>query len=67
MTNPFMQEMLRKLKPTGARALTVGHPVHRGGGHHHRGHFHDGSLVLDRDLIDLTMIPPPMTWFLRTP
>ena len=24
-------------------------------------HFSEGNLVLDPDLIDLTMIPPPMT------
>jgi len=53
-----VQELLKKLKATpngGARALP---PL--GGPHHHR-HFQEGSLVLDRDLIDLTMIPPPMT------
>ena len=34
--------------------MPPGHP------RHHR-HFQEGSLVLDKDLIDLTMIPPPMT------
>jgi hypothetical protein len=40
------QDLIKKLKTTG-RNVSV--------------HFSEGALVLDKDLIDLTMIPPPMT------
>ncbi len=39
--------MIRRLKSTAGRNVTA--------------HFSEGALVLDQDLIDLTMIPPPMT------
>ena len=59
-TKPFTllpQDLLKKLKAP-SRNMVAALPASMVGMQHR---FAEGSLVLDKDLIDLTMIPPPMT------